>query len=142
MQPSAAAMRVWSLGGSLPRWGALSMPCSRGRHELPWVWDSVGQHRMHVRLAWRQASCQVVIFMPSCGLFSRRAWVAGDHSLAQGLKGDATYLVVNDKGSLENYGINGAEPRASAPTSSGELAPCPDAEWRAGPSPWCGAASR
>ena len=33
---------------------------------------------------------------------------AGDHSLAQGLKGDATYLVVSDKGVLENYAINGA----------------------------------
>ncbi|KAK9843717.1 hypothetical protein WJX81_003528 [Elliptochloris bilobata] len=30
----------------------------------------------------------------------------GDHSLTQGLKGDATYLVVNDKGALEKFGIN------------------------------------
>ncbi|KAL7465397.1 hypothetical protein ACHAXS_005719 [Conticribra weissflogii] len=31
---------------------------------------------------------------------------AGDHSLAQGLKGDATYLIVKEDGSLENYGLN------------------------------------
>jgi len=31
---------------------------------------------------------------------------AGDHSLAQGLKGDATYLIVKDDGSLETYGLN------------------------------------
>jgi cytochrome b6-f complex iron-sulfur subunit len=31
---------------------------------------------------------------------------AGDHSLAQGLKGDATYLIVKDDGTLENYGLN------------------------------------
>ena len=43
---------------------------------------------------------------------------AGDHSLAQGLKGDATYLVVNDKGALENYGINGV--------------PAPWRRWRSG----------
>jgi len=30
----------------------------------------------------------------------------GDHSLTQGLKGDPTYLVVNDEGKLENFGIN------------------------------------
>ena len=30
----------------------------------------------------------------------------GDHSLAQGLKGDATYLIVKDDGSLEDYGLN------------------------------------
>jgi len=30
----------------------------------------------------------------------------GDHSLAQGLKGDATYLIVKDDGSLETYGLN------------------------------------
>lgn len=30
----------------------------------------------------------------------------GDHSLAQGLKGDATYLIVKDDGTLENYGLN------------------------------------
>jgi len=30
----------------------------------------------------------------------------GDHSLAQGLKGDATYLIVKDDGSLESYGLN------------------------------------
>ena len=40
-------------------------------------------------------------------------WCAGDRSLVQGLKGDATYLVVNEKSELENYGINGA--RAIAP---------------------------
>ena len=32
---------------------------------------------------------------------------AGDHSLVQGLKGDATYLVVTDQGEIEKYGING-----------------------------------
>jgi cytochrome b6-f complex iron-sulfur subunit len=31
---------------------------------------------------------------------------AGDRSLVQGLKGDPTYLVVTDGGSLEQYGIN------------------------------------
>ena len=36
------------------------------------------------------------------------ACAAGDRSLVQGLKGDATYLVVNEKSELENYGINGA----------------------------------
>jgi len=30
----------------------------------------------------------------------------GDHSLAQGLKGDATYLIVKDDGTLEDYGLN------------------------------------
>jgi cytochrome b6-f complex iron-sulfur subunit len=30
----------------------------------------------------------------------------GDRSLAQGLKGDPTYLVVKEDSSLENYGIN------------------------------------
>jgi cytochrome b6-f complex iron-sulfur subunit len=30
----------------------------------------------------------------------------GDHSLAQGLKGDPTYLIVNDQGAIENYGVN------------------------------------
>jgi len=30
----------------------------------------------------------------------------GDHSLAQGLKGDATYLIVKDDGQLETYGLN------------------------------------
>ncbi|CAK0779532.1 hypothetical protein CVIRNUC_004795 [Coccomyxa viridis] len=30
----------------------------------------------------------------------------GDHSLVQGLKGDATYLVVTDQGEIEKYGIN------------------------------------
>lgn len=30
----------------------------------------------------------------------------GDHSLTQGIKGDPTYLVVNDEGKLENFGIN------------------------------------
>lgn len=28
----------------------------------------------------------------------------------QGLKGDATYLVVTDAGEIEKYGINGAAP--------------------------------
>eukprot|EP00573_Skeletonema_grethae_P001390 CAMPEP_0201691090 /NCGR_PEP_ID=MMETSP0578-20130828/4348_1 /ASSEMBLY_ACC=CAM_ASM_000663 /TAXON_ID=267565 /ORGANISM="Skeletonema grethea, Strain CCMP 1804" /LENGTH=179 /DNA_ID=CAMNT_0048176227 /DNA_START=137 /DNA_END=676 /DNA_ORIENTATION=+ len=31
---------------------------------------------------------------------------AGDHSLAQGLKGDATYLIVKEDGTLEDYGLN------------------------------------
>jgi cytochrome b6-f complex iron-sulfur subunit len=31
---------------------------------------------------------------------------AGDHSLAQGLKGDATYLIIKEDGSLEDYGLN------------------------------------
>ncbi len=43
---------------------------------------------------------------------------AGDRSLVQGLKGDATYLVVNGEGALENYGINGAPC-------------CPRSTWRA-----------
>ncbi|KAG2501434.1 hypothetical protein HYH03_001217 [Edaphochlamys debaryana] len=30
----------------------------------------------------------------------------GDHSLAQGLKGDPTYLVVTNDGQLEKYGLN------------------------------------
>ena len=30
----------------------------------------------------------------------------GDHSLAQGLKGDATYLIIKDDGSLLDYGLN------------------------------------
>ena len=30
----------------------------------------------------------------------------GDHSLAQGLKGDATYLIVKADGTLETYGLN------------------------------------
>ena len=38
------------------------------------------------------------------------AWLkthqAGDRSLTQGLKGDATYLIVNDDGSLANFGVN------------------------------------
>ncbi|KAK9915570.1 hypothetical protein WJX75_000961 [Coccomyxa subellipsoidea] len=37
-------------------------------------------------------------------------WLAshktGDHSLVQGLKGDATYLVVTDKNEIEKFGIN------------------------------------
>jgi cytochrome b6-f complex iron-sulfur subunit len=31
---------------------------------------------------------------------------AGDRSLAQGLKGDATYLIVKDDKTLEKYGLN------------------------------------
>ena len=31
---------------------------------------------------------------------------AGDRSLAQGLKGDATYLIVKDDKTLETYGLN------------------------------------
>jgi len=31
---------------------------------------------------------------------------AGDRSLTQGLKGDATYLIVQDDGTLANYGVN------------------------------------
>lgn len=30
----------------------------------------------------------------------------GDRSLAQGLKGDATYLIVTGEGSIEKYGLN------------------------------------
>ncbi|GAB4818552.1 hypothetical protein N2152v2_005598 [Parachlorella kessleri] len=37
-------------------------------------------------------------------------WLAthqpGDRSLSQGLKGDATYLIVNDDGVIESYGLN------------------------------------
>mmetsp|Transcript_20446 Transcript_20446/g.61566 ORF Transcript_20446/g.61566 Transcript_20446/m.61566 type:complete len:220 (+) Transcript_20446:87-746(+) len=37
-------------------------------------------------------------------------WLAGhkkgDRSLAQGLKSDATYLIVTDEGKLENFGVN------------------------------------
>lgn len=32
--------------------------------------------------------------------------LAGDHSLSQGLKGDPTYLIVKDDGTLEDYGLN------------------------------------
>lgn len=32
--------------------------------------------------------------------------LAGDRSLTQGLKGDATYLIVTDKGEIEKYGLN------------------------------------
>merc|ERR1712115_570483 len=32
--------------------------------------------------------------------------LAGDHSLAQGLKGDATYLIVKPDKTLEEYGLN------------------------------------
>mmetsp|Transcript_41366 Transcript_41366/g.88003 ORF Transcript_41366/g.88003 Transcript_41366/m.88003 type:complete len:218 (-) Transcript_41366:60-713(-) len=39
-----------------------------------------------------------------------KGWLAthqiGDHSLTQGLKGDPTYLVVNDEGKIDNFGIN------------------------------------
>ena len=31
---------------------------------------------------------------------------AGSHELAQGLKGDATYLIIKEDGSLEDYGLN------------------------------------
>jgi len=31
---------------------------------------------------------------------------AGDHSLAQGLKGDATYIIVKDDKTIESYGLN------------------------------------
>lgn len=31
---------------------------------------------------------------------------AGDRNLAQGLKGDPTYVVVTNEGAIENYGIN------------------------------------
>lgn len=41
---------------------------------------------------------------------SKASWLKthknGDRSLAQGLKGDPTYLVVNQAGAIENYGIN------------------------------------
>jgi len=32
--------------------------------------------------------------------------LAGDRTLSQGLKGDATYIIVKDDGSIENYGLN------------------------------------
>lgn len=32
--------------------------------------------------------------------------LAGDHSLAQGLKGDATYIIVKEDKSIEDYGLN------------------------------------
>jgi len=32
--------------------------------------------------------------------------LAGDHSLAQGLKGDATYIIVKPDKSIEDYGLN------------------------------------
>jgi cytochrome b6-f complex iron-sulfur subunit len=31
---------------------------------------------------------------------------AGDRSLAQGLKGDATYLIIKDDKTIESYGLN------------------------------------
>ena len=31
---------------------------------------------------------------------------AGDHSLVQGLQGEATYLIVTNEGDLESYGLN------------------------------------
>lgn len=34
---------------------------------------------------------------------------AGDHSLAQGLKGDATYLIIKGDKTLESYGLNAGE---------------------------------
>jgi len=38
------------------------------------------------------------------------SWLAthqkGDRSLTQGLKGDPTYLIVNNEGAIENYGLN------------------------------------
>ena len=40
--------------------------------------------------------------LPEC-----HAACAEDHSLVQGLRGDATYLVVTDAGEIEKYGING-----------------------------------
>ena len=33
----------------------------------------------------------------------------GDHSLAQGLKGDATYLIVKEDGTLEDFGLNASK---------------------------------
>jgi len=39
-----------------------------------------------------------------------QAWLtthlAGDRSLTQGLKGDPTYLIVNESGKIEDYGLN------------------------------------
>ncbi|CAG9461780.1 unnamed protein product [Pedinophyceae sp. YPF-701] len=32
--------------------------------------------------------------------------LAGDHSLAQGLKGDPTYIIVNADGKIEDFGVN------------------------------------
>lgn len=41
---------------------------------------------------------------------TKTSWLAnhnvGDHSLTQGLKGDPTYIVVQNDGTLANYGIN------------------------------------
>ena len=34
---------------------------------------------------------------------------AGDRSLAQGLKGDATYLIIKEDKTLESYGLNAGE---------------------------------
>lgn len=39
----------------------------------------------------------------------------------QGLKGDATYLVVTDKGEIEKYGINGKACRQAAHRARSEL---------------------
>mmetsp|Transcript_27435 Transcript_27435/g.87925 ORF Transcript_27435/g.87925 Transcript_27435/m.87925 type:complete len:241 (-) Transcript_27435:469-1191(-) len=40
----------------------------------------------------------------------QKEWLAthpkGDRNLTQGLKGDATYLIVNDDGTLANFGVN------------------------------------
>jgi|UniRef100_A0A7S4FP92 cytochrome b6-f complex iron-sulfur subunit len=35
-----------------------------------------------------------------------KSHLAGDRSLVQGLKGDATYLIVNDQGAIQDYGLN------------------------------------
>lgn len=33
----------------------------------------------------------------------------GDHSLVQGLKGDATYLIIKEDGSFEDFGLNASK---------------------------------
>lgn len=53
----------------------------------------------------------------------------GDRTLAQGLKGDPTYIVINDDGSIRNYGINAVCTHLGCvvPWNSGEnkfMCPC------------------
>ena len=47
----------------------------------------------------------------------------GDHNLAQGLKGEATYLVVTGEGTIEKYGIN------AVCTHLGCVVPWNNGEW-------------
>ena len=111
--PSAAvvtvAVNAELLSWSLPDTDLAAHPCKQrrcGQHESRLVrgsgtlmcssGDAAGcvQSRSSPckRLLWPHALC-----------FAS----AGDHSLVQGLKGDATYLVVTDQGEIEKYGING-----------------------------------